>query len=140
MKSLYMKVIRGYYPSISSRFSDDLAGVIAKSLKTSPSKRATAKLLIDSDELKNHICDVRDNSETVAPLSAPLNLLNTIKLPKKLLDITKRLPKANYSSPQIIKKKIFEIKIAKGFPEIFEKPKSRISSNKKLRKYKVIED
>lgn len=135
-----MKVIRGHYPSISTKFSDDLASVIAKSLKNLPSKRATAKSLINSQELKNHVCDVKDNSETVVPLSPKLNLLNTIKLPKKLMDITKRLPKANYSSPQIIKKKVFDIKIAKGLPEIFETPKKQSSSNKKCRKYKVIEN
>lgn len=82
MKSLYLKVIRGYYPSIPSRYSDDLADTIAKCLKTSPSKRATAKSLIESEQLKNHVGDVDDDSETVAPLSPKLNLLKTIKLPK----------------------------------------------------------
>jgi hypothetical protein len=54
-------------------------------------------------------------------LTPKTNLLNTIKLPKKLIDITKRLPKANYSSPQyVLKKKVMDIKIAKGFPDIFD--------------------
>mmetsp|Transcript_28493 Transcript_28493/g.28267 ORF Transcript_28493/g.28267 Transcript_28493/m.28267 type:complete len:101 (-) Transcript_28493:624-926(-) len=30
MKSLYMKVIRGYYPSVPTRYSTDLAEVIQK--------------------------------------------------------------------------------------------------------------
>lgn len=30
MKSLYVKVIRGYYPSIPRNYSDDLASVISK--------------------------------------------------------------------------------------------------------------
>lgn len=47
MKSLYMKVVRGYYPSVPSKYSGDLEDVIQKCLKTSPSKRATAESLMD---------------------------------------------------------------------------------------------
>ena len=50
-----------------------------------------------------------------------------------MLDIHKRLPKANYSSPVVIKKKVLDIKIAKGFPDIFTKPKSQLSHKGRLR-------
>lgn len=106
-------------------------------MQTSPSKRATAESLINSTELNNHIDDVNDGSNSVMPSSPKTNLLNTIKLPKKLFDIAKRLPKANYSSPIILKKKVLDIKIAKGFPEIFEKPQSQLSSERRKKRYQT---
>jgi hypothetical protein len=131
MKSLYVKVVKGRYPKISSRYSDDLASVISKCLQTSPSKRATAKILMETPELTDHINDVKDGYDTIMLLSPQTNLLNTIKLPRKLLNISKRLPKANYSTPVITKTKVIDIKIAKGFPKIFEKPVSQQSSNRR---------
>ncbi len=59
-----------------------------------------------------------------------MNLLNTIKLPRKLLDIKKRLPKSNYCTPVIVKKKFTDIKIAKGLPEIFDNSISRLSTKR----------
>lgn len=136
MKSLYLKVIRGYYPSIPTCYSTDLEDIISKCLQTSPTKRATAHVLINSKQLQDHVDDVKDDSEQVELESPKTTLLNTIKLPKKLLDITKRLPKANYCSPIVTtKKKIFDIKIAKGLPEIFEqKPKSQLDSGRSIKR------
>jgi serine/threonine protein kinase len=139
MKSLYVKVIRGHYPKISSRYSDDLASVISKCLKTSPSKRATAKILMETPELNDHINDVQDGYDTIMLLNSQTNLLNTIKLPKKLLNIAKRLPKANYSTPVVTKTKALEIKIAKGFPKIFEKTVSQQSSTRRKNKHETVE-
>lgn len=129
MKSLYMKVIKGSYPTVPSTYSTDLADVIKMCLQTSPLKRPTAEVLIETKQVLKHLTDVKD-SVASPELSPKTNLLNTIKLPKKLIDITKRLPKANYSSPQYtLKKKILDIKIAKGLPEIFEKPSFSQLSN-----------
>jgi len=47
-----------------------------------------------------------------------------------LLDITKSLPKSNYGSPLASNKKNFHIKVAKGLPEIFDKPRSRLESER----------
>lgn len=138
MKSLYLKVIRGQYPSIPKRYSSDLADVIAMCLKTNPSKRPKASVLINCKELQRHVNDVKDDTNTVGLDSPKTNLLNTIKLPKKLLDISKRLPKANYCSPVVTKKKVHDIKIAKGLPEIFEnhKPQSQLRSGRSQRRMK----
>ena len=122
MKSLYMKVIKGNYPVIPKQYSSDLADVIAMCLKTSVLKRPTAETLMNTKEVKLHLDEVHGNDSST-DVSPKTSLLNTIKLPRKLIDITKRLPKANYSSPQYtLKKKVIDIKIAKGLPEIFEKP------------------
>ena len=122
MKSLYMKVIKGNYPVIPKQYSSDLADVIAMCLKTSVLKRPTAETLMNTKEVKRHLDEVHGNDSST-DVSPKTSLLNTIKLPRKLIDITKRLPKANYSSPQYtLKKKVIDIKIAKGLPEIFEKP------------------
>jgi len=141
MKSLYVKVVRGNYPSIHNRYSSDLGDTIARCLQTSPTKRPTAEKLINSRELNNHTDDVKTNKDTVGPESPKTNLLNTIKLPKKLLDITKRLPKSNYCSPLLTsKKKVLDIKIAKGFPEIFEKPQSGMSSGRSKKRVHISEN
>jgi len=121
MKSLYTKVIRGYYPSIPKRYSEDLDYVISQCLNTSPTKRPKAEDLMNSHEMKRHIIDVKEDSSSTGVESPKTTLLNTIKLPKKLLDISKRLPKANYGTPLVFaKNKALDIKIAKGLPEIFE--------------------
>ncbi|CAI2359391.1 unnamed protein product [Moneuplotes crassus] len=130
MKSLYMKVIRGYYPSVPTRYSTDLAEVIQKCLKTSPVKRATAHSLMESDEIQEHKKELDQDSQIIDHIPATLNLLSTIKLPRKLLDIKKRLPKSNYCTPVISRKKLNDIKIAKGLPEIFDTSFSRLSSKR----------
>ena len=132
MKSLYMKVIRGCYSSIPKMFSSDLESLISMWLRTNPLKRPTAESLIGSKEVQNHIDEVKDESDTDDINKLKFNLLNTIKLPKKLLDISKRLPKANYNSPIITTRKKLDIKIAKGLPDIFEKPQSALDVGKSV--------
>ena len=123
MKSLYMKVVKGWYSSIPKLFSSDLSNTIEMWLRTSPVKRPSADTLLDSDEVQKHLDDIKDKIDSNDLSNLKFNLLNTIKLPKKLLDISKRLPKANYNSPLVTSKRNFDIKIAKGFPDIFDKSK-----------------
>ena len=47
MKELYSKVTKGGYPDIPRHFSRDLATVIGKCLKTTPSLRPTAAELLE---------------------------------------------------------------------------------------------
>ena len=134
MKSLYLKVIRGSYSSIPKIFSSDLENVIAMCLRISPVKRPTADVLLNCKEVQDHIFEVKDETHSDDINKLKFSLLNTIKLPKKLLDISKRLPKANYCSPLVTNRKKLDIKIAKGLPDIFDKPQSALGTSKNLHK------
>mmetsp|Transcript_28493 Transcript_28493/g.28266 ORF Transcript_28493/g.28266 Transcript_28493/m.28266 type:complete len:176 (-) Transcript_28493:54-581(-) len=85
---------------------------------------------MESDEIQEHKKELDQDSQIIDHIPATLNLLSTIKLPRKLLDIKKRLPKSNYCTPVISRKKLNDIKIAKGLPEIFDTSFSRLSSKR----------
>lgn len=90
--------------------------------------------MINSYEVQNHISEVKDETDSDDINKLKFSLLNTIKLPRKLLDISKRLPKANYNSPLVTNRKKLDIKVAKGLPDIFDKPLSALGTIKNMHK------
>jgi NIMA (never in mitosis gene a)-related kinase 1/4/5 len=102
MNGLYKRVLKGAYPKISPTYTQDLATMIKTLLQVEPGLRPTCDQILAMDVIKKRMPLMKnlpaDPEITVEEAYANLNLLNTIKLPKNLANLTKDLPKSNYIS------------------------------------------
>jgi len=92
MEGLYKKVINGHYSKIPEKFSNDLWEIIKCLLTVQPESRLSCEQI-----LKNPVLVKRMDSFKTHEEIEDSNLLQTIRIPKNLLFLTERLPKANYS-------------------------------------------
>ena len=100
MKGLYEKVIKGKYPKISEKYSSDISELLKLLFKLNPKDRPSC-----GDILKNPIVVKRmeflksgaDNDIDIANMDEAA-LLRTIRIPKNIIFLSNKLPKANYES------------------------------------------
>eukprot|EP00826_Nyctotherus_ovalis_P048217 TRINITY_DN5652_c0_g10_i2.p1 TRINITY_DN5652_c0_g10~~TRINITY_DN5652_c0_g10_i2.p1 ORF type:complete len:331 (+),score=60.28 TRINITY_DN5652_c0_g10_i2:823-1815(+) len=93
MQSLYKRVLKGVYPKIPTSYSKDLASVIRALLQVSPQLRPACGNILRMPAVIERV------EELVGEIKVDENvLLKTIRVPKKLLSLTNRLPKANYET------------------------------------------
>ena len=90
MRGLYTKVLKGIYPSLPARYSNDLSTMIKIMLQVDPSKRPTTEDLLKLPLLRKR------NIENSDEVMESEHLLGTIKLPRNLKQLTDRLPKSQY--------------------------------------------
>ena len=113
MEGLYNKIIKGQYPKISDKYSSDLAQVIDLLLKVRPEDRPSCQCILKHTLILKRIEyfqaqagiefeDLEDVDEN--------QLLKTIRLPKNLLGLGDKLPKANYNPIKPTKKLTIEVK------------------------------
>ena len=92
MEGLYKRVIRGVYPKLPKHFSKDMSMILKVMLRVNPSKRPTCSQILNtniiSSRLNTLFPDELNESENI--------LLQTIYIPKKMIHLTERLPKAKY--------------------------------------------
>ena len=93
MQGLYRKVVRGLYPSIPTFYSSDLSSLIRAMLQVSPTSRPTSERLIAMPLVTKHF-----TTEGTVVTEPPVELLDTIKVPRNLNRIGECLPKSNYNS------------------------------------------
>ena len=103
MEDLYKKVMRGIYPKISQKFSEDLSDAIKLMIQVEPGARPTCDELLKMpmiykrieffNENKDLETDEQNNSN-----SKKFELLKTINVPNKLENLAKNLPKPNYNT------------------------------------------
>jgi len=98
MEGLYRKVLRGMYPRIPSHYSSDLSEVIASLLQVNPRHRPSIEQFLQNAILQQH--KAGQCVQVVTP--TPSGLLNTIKLPKNVIDLRGCLPKPRYDLPKIL--------------------------------------
>lgn len=92
MNALYTKVLKGIYEPIPSRYSTDLSMMVRACLQVAPLARPNcSKILSIPYCIKNMPEDLKIDIELQKD-----NLLNTIKVPRNLGQITERLPKPQY--------------------------------------------
>ena len=100
MKGLYEKVIKGKYPKISEKYSSDISELLKLLFKLNPKDRPSC-----GDILKNPIVVKRMeflksgayNDIDIVNMDEAA-LLRTIRIPKNIIFLSNKLPKANYES------------------------------------------
>ena len=101
---LYKKVTAGKYNKINSKYSDDMDQLLKLLFKVNPKERPTCGEILKHSLVQKRIdffkaqmgldgkdIDYMDDNE----------LLKTIRLPKNLIGLSDKLPKANYYLPNI---------------------------------------
>eukprot|EP00347_Sterkiella_histriomuscorum_P010626 403375545 len=96
MNGLYNKVLRGLYePVPSSYYSKDLQQMVRNCLQVSPLARPNCDKILAMPGLLNHLTGTLELINVQIDVENE-GLLNTIKVPRDLGQITERLPKPQY--------------------------------------------
>lgn len=94
MEGLYNKVIKGQYPRISDRFSNDLSSVVGLLIRVDPNARPSCEQILNLNVIQKRIEYFKTfGGEDVSEDQA---LLQTINIPKNLLFLGDKLPSPNY--------------------------------------------
>ena len=101
MEELYKKVMRGIYPKISSKYSEDLSDALKLMIQVEAGARPTCEELLKMPMISKRIEFFNENKDL--EIEEPNNLLNlellkTINIPNKLENLGKNLPKPNYNT------------------------------------------
>jgi NIMA (never in mitosis gene a)-related kinase len=131
MEGLYNKVIKGEYPKISSKYSNDLAQMIDLLLQVKPQDRPTCLTILKHPYVQKRIDFFQAESGIeLDDIEDENQLLKTIRIPKNILGLGEQLPKANYNIPQKVKKHIkIEAKNRNTSRDLIFKDKDSIFNN-----------
>ena len=101
MDGLYQKVMKGKYPKINERYSSDISELLNLLFRIDSNKRPSCEDILKHPLLKKRLEFFKSNTEKEIDLQNidENTLLKTIKIPKNLLFLTNKLPKANYENP-----------------------------------------
>ena len=101
MDELYKKILRGFYPQIPSRYSDDLKEIIKMLIQTEVGARPTCDellkmpLILKKGEIINkNLIELTNNNA-----NENSKLLSTIRIPEKFSNFSRNLPNPKYYSP-----------------------------------------
>ena len=97
MRGLYNKVLAGKYEQIPGHYTQDLKTMIKNCLQVRSSDRPNCGKLLNMPGLLNHLTGTLDEIEAMK--SDQEKLMKTIRMPRKMGEITERLPKAQYDAP-----------------------------------------
>jgi NIMA (never in mitosis gene a)-related kinase len=100
MEGLYKKVLQGKFSRIPNVFSTELSDTIAALLQVNPRYRPSATQLLQLPVVLKHT----DECGLGGVSSGTSNLLSTIKVPKKLIDLSAHLPQAQYGTKALADK------------------------------------
>ena len=92
MNGLYHKVLRGLYDPIPSMYTKDLQLMVRNCLQVSPIARPSCDKILAMPGLLNHLTGTLERINVSIDVETDM-LLNTIKMPRELGQITERLPK-----------------------------------------------
>ena len=102
MEELFKKVIRGYYPDISNRYSKDLSEILKLMIQIEVGARPSCDELLKMPIIKNR-SDFFNNKNNIGKEKdentlSNKELLSTIRIPKNINNLSRNLPKPNYVS------------------------------------------
>ena len=104
MDELYKRIMRGMYPKISSRYSEDLSDAIKLMIQVEAGARPNCEELLKMPMITKRIEYFNENSisddkeEQNAEINKDLGLLKTILIPNRIENLGKNLPKPNYNN------------------------------------------
>ena len=104
MEELFKKVVRGYYPDISNKYSKDLSEILKLMIQIEVGARPCCDELLSMPIIKKRI-DFFNNKNNQNEIKDKNNdsiinkeLLKTIRVPKNISNLSRNLPKPNYIS------------------------------------------
>lgn len=97
MKGLYAKVLSGKYEAIPAHYSADMRQVLRSCLQVRQSERPKCDKILNMPGLLNHITGTLDDIQAMMPDQE--NLMKTIRMPRRMGEITERLPAPQYDQP-----------------------------------------
>ena len=104
MEELFKKVVRGYYPDISNKYSKDLSEILKLMIQIEVGARPSCDELLNMPIIKKRI-EFFNNKNSQNDLKDENNdsinnkeLLKTIRVPKNISNLSRNLPKPNYIS------------------------------------------
>ena len=101
MKGLYEKVLKGKYPKINERYSSDLSNLLNLLFRLNPKERPScAEILQNPIVLKRmEFLKTGSSDDNFDLINMDENaLLRTIRIPKNIIFLSNKLPKANYDT------------------------------------------
>ena len=104
MEELYKKVMRGNYPRIPKKYSEDLSDAIKLMIQVEAGARPSCEELLKMPmitkriEFFNNNKDIDITEEQNESINKKFELLKTIMVPNKLENLAKNLPKPNYDT------------------------------------------
>ena len=102
MKGLYEKVLKGKYPKINDRYSSDISDLLKLLFSINPKERPSCdeilqnKIVIKRLDFLKSGGESNDNPDLISMNEN--SLLRTIRLPRNIIFLSNKLPKANYDS------------------------------------------
>jgi len=106
MKGLYAKVVAGKFDPVGPLYSQDFKNIIKNMLQVKATDRPTCDKILAMPGLLNHLTGTLEdiNAQAVQEDNS-VDLLKTIKMPRRMGQITERLPGPQYDSePKSIKR------------------------------------
>ena len=101
MRGLYEKVIKGKYPKINERYSNDISELLKLLFKINPKERPSCEEILKNPLVLKRMEFLKSGSsnDNLDLINMDENvLLRTIRVPKNILFLSNKLPKANYDS------------------------------------------
>ena len=103
MEELYKKVMRGIYPKISSKYSEDLSDALKLMIQVESGARPTCEELLKMPMILKRFEFFKENKDLESEeqnnlLNKKMELLKTIIVPNRLENLGKNLPKPNYNT------------------------------------------
>jgi len=130
MQSLYKVVLKGVYPRISNKYSEDLHNVIEALIQLKPKNRPTWKEILEFEPIALRDKGKYIQTEEEEDQNDQNILLQTIYVPKNLMFLTDNLPKSQYETSKAASQKHESIK--KPF-KIKGVEKARLSPSKRMK-------
>jgi len=101
MKGLYEKVIKGKYPKISEKYSSDISDMLKLLFKLNPNERPSCDEILKNPMVIKRLeffkAQIGNDNLDIANMDEA-ELLRTIRIPKNILFLSDKLPKANYET------------------------------------------
>ena len=101
MKGLYEKVLKGIYPKINERYSSDLSNLLKLLFKLNPKERPSCAEILQNPIVLKRMEFLKSGSsdDNLDLINMDVNaLLRTIRIPKNIIFLSNKLPKANYDT------------------------------------------
>ena len=106
MDALYKKVIKGQYPKINNKYSNDICEIVKLLLKVNPNERPSCDQILKNKMVMERIDFFKDREgfkNEKFDNADEIKLLKTLRITKNMLYLSEQLPNPNYGTPKNLK-------------------------------------